>query len=379
MAKEGEAKKLRNQKGLREYYSDSCKQRGETLNANEIIKSMNLDATQSEKMTVFTLSLLETMHLKLSASVHFEEFFESCISESNIMRQPINWQLLKEIRARQPKKWNTFKGMAKSKSSKVESAPMPKSWKDTRDTAPQIAWHLKDILELPAGEFVNENFRTKIARDYCAREYRPIDNKVIELEAVQLIDTYRIKLGLEPRLSPEIKPGSIEIEKNDIARLIDHKIENLLTESNVVDYPAGSKDPLEFKNYYQEKYANRPEILEWVNTMDASGVIPISSTTYPQSEPRRLFEPNVTRKGDYVIYDHGDKVEYKHEPIPEKKESNSDQIAVWLKTQKYEHVDASLRSEVMKMAEDMLAVSDNSEPSYNPFEELEDLDSPLLL
>ncbi len=76
------------------------------------------------------------------------------------------------------------------------------------------------------------------------------------------------------------------------------------------------------------------------------------------------IQPKVTRsrKEGYVIYDFGDSVEYKHEPniyktlpviIEPQAETNSEQIAAFLRPRDV--------------------------PDYNPFDEVEDLDDPLLL
>jgi hypothetical protein len=73
------------------------------MNFEEMISNMHLNSTDAKYMTIFTLSLLEKMHDKLPAYGNFKAFFEECISQSNIMKQPINWQLLQQIRAEQPK------------------------------------------------------------------------------------------------------------------------------------------------------------------------------------------------------------------------------------------------------------------------------------
>lgn len=90
----------------------------DSMNFEELLATMNLNSTDSKMMTIFTLSVLEKMHDKLPAYKNFKEFFEVCISESNIIRQPINWKLLTDIRNSQPKK--EFKNSTEAKYKAVE-------------------------------------------------------------------------------------------------------------------------------------------------------------------------------------------------------------------------------------------------------------------
>lgn len=95
----------------------------DSMNFEALTSTMNLSSADAKLMTVFTLSLLEKMHDKLPAYGNFKEFFEACISESNIMRQPINWKLLGEIRATQPKKSYTTQKASTSAPKPVEAKP----------------------------------------------------------------------------------------------------------------------------------------------------------------------------------------------------------------------------------------------------------------
>jgi hypothetical protein len=98
------------------------------MNFEELLDTMKLDAYERQQMSVFTLCVVENMIDKFASYGRFADFFEDCIIYAKAVRQPIDFAKLKTIRAAQPKPKKTSFSSPRAEAVDVNKATSDQIW-----------------------------------------------------------------------------------------------------------------------------------------------------------------------------------------------------------------------------------------------------------